>query len=374
MKVIIIDDEKAMHLIMRKQLAKIPDIEIVGMFQDTSSASFFIQDHVVHLAFVDISLSRESGMQFAKRMAEVQRNLHIVFVTSHKEYAMDAFDIFALDYIVKPVSLERLEKTVKRALSIHRFTEMTKDDKVSPLSYIYGLGGLEVRSGTSGSVKWISRKSAELFGYLLLHRGRMVSRVRLIADVFGGMPQKNAETYLNTIVYQLRKSLDAHGLKSAVKSDNDGYGLEMTNYWIDFVEFEERLNHYTEIDALNLDHAIETEALYVGDLFGEKAFLWALNDVERFSRKYTVFVKKLAAALLNNNDHSAAVRLLNKLFSYNPLDEESARLLLKAYALQKDKVSYNRLYERYSKILRKELGINPSRELAALYSRLWSEK
>jgi two-component system LytT family response regulator len=97
MKVIIIDDEKAMHLIMSKILDKLPDIEIVGFFQDTSSASLFIDEHVVHLAFVDISMPQETGMQFAERIAEKHRNLHIVFVTSHKEYAMNAFDIFALD-------------------------------------------------------------------------------------------------------------------------------------------------------------------------------------------------------------------------------------------------------------------------------------
>jgi two-component SAPR family response regulator len=75
---------------------------------------------------VDSGIRNENGMLFAKQMRETGRNLHIVFVTSHKEYNMDAFDIFALDYIVKPVSLDSLERAVTRAMALHHFAESTK--------------------------------------------------------------------------------------------------------------------------------------------------------------------------------------------------------------------------------------------------------
>lgn len=373
MKVIIIDDEKAMHLIMRKFLEKIPEVEIIGSFHDTDSASLFLKDHAAQLAFVDISMPNESGMQFAKRMAETYKNLHIVFVTSHKEYAIDAFDIFALDYIVKPISLERLEKSVRRAIAILQLSEGTKDNQNANRVFIYCMGGLEVRSEQGGGVKWISRKSAELFGYLLFHRGRLVSRARLMEDIFGGMPFKNAETYLNTTIYQLRKSLEPHGLKSLVKSNTDSYGLDIADEYIDFVEFEDKLKLYDVIDASNLDQAIAVEELFAGDLFGEKAFLWAMNDIERFSRMYGVFVKKLASALMNYRDRdSVTVRLLHKLLIRNELDEEVIQLLLKVYAAQMDRGSLIRQYGQYVKILRKELRIAPSKELVGLYSHLLS--
>ncbi|QGQ94197.1 response regulator [Paenibacillus psychroresistens] len=119
MKVIIVDDEKAMHLIMKTLLSKIPNIEILGLFHDTASAALFLNNHTVNIVFLDISMPKESGMQFARRIAKTSLNLHIVFVTSYKEYALDAFDMYVLDYIVKPVSLERLEKTVKKAIDRH---------------------------------------------------------------------------------------------------------------------------------------------------------------------------------------------------------------------------------------------------------------
>ncbi|WP_424767690.1 response regulator [Paenibacillus sp. sgz302251] len=375
MKVIIIDDEKAMHLIMRRLLAKFPNVEIVGSFQDTDSASLFLNDHAVHMAFVDISMPQEGGLRFAKRMSETGRNLHIVFVTSHKEYAMDAFDLFALDYIVKPVSLERLEKTVRRAAALHQFSEAAQEVEHSNRASIYCLGGLEVRSGQGDSVKWMTRKSAELFGYLLLHRGRMVSRARLTEDVFAGMPSKNAETYLNTTVYQLRKSLEPHGLKSLVKSSNDSYGMDISNAYIDIVEFEDKLKRFALIDGSNLEEAIAVEELFTGELFGEKSFLWALNDMERLSRMYAVFVKKIASALLKHQEGDSvavAVRLLLKLLARNALDEETVRMLLVAYSAQKDRGSLTRQYNQYVRLLRQELGIGPSQEVIVLYSRLRS--
>jgi DNA-binding NarL/FixJ family response regulator len=117
MKVVLIDDEKAMHLIMKRMLAKIENVEIVGSFQETETAFFFLMSHRVDMIFVDINMFSESGLDFAKRLREYVWKMKLVFVTSHKEYALSAFDVYPYDYIIKPVSLIRLQETIQRALS-----------------------------------------------------------------------------------------------------------------------------------------------------------------------------------------------------------------------------------------------------------------
>lgn len=117
MKVVIIDDEKAMHLIMKRMLGKVNEVEIVGSFQETSTAYSYLTNHDVDLIFMDISMPKESGLEFAGRLRESGRQMKLVFVTSHKEYSLSAFDVYAFDYIVKPVNQERLHHTVQRALS-----------------------------------------------------------------------------------------------------------------------------------------------------------------------------------------------------------------------------------------------------------------
>lgn len=117
MKVIIIDDAKAMHLIMKRMLAKNDEVEIMGCFQDTTTAFSFLVDNRIDLVFVDIDMPWENGLDFAQRLRESGWQMKVVFVTSHKEYALPAFDVYAYDYIMKPVSQERLRGTIQRALS-----------------------------------------------------------------------------------------------------------------------------------------------------------------------------------------------------------------------------------------------------------------
>lgn len=372
MKVIIIDDEKAMHLIMRKMLGKIPDLEIVGMFHETASAFSFIETHAVDLAFVDISMPKENGLEFAKRMADIDYNIPIIFVTSHKEYAMDAFDVYALDYIVKPVLLERLEKSVNRARAIHHYDYSEKHTKKREQIYIHCFGGLEVRSNL-GTVKWMSRKSEEVFAYLVMHRGRMVSRERIIEDIFPEMPKKNAETYLNTVIYQIRKSLVPHGLKEIVHSNKDHYSLSLDYAIIDYKEFEEKLTKLDKKIPVYIEVALRVEEIYMGPLFGERAFFWSLSDIERFNRLHNTFVKKLTLELVRKKEYSTAIRLLKKIWGYNELDEEAVKLLLNAYASQMDKDSFIVLFEQYTDIMRSELGIGPSKELVDYYARRLGE-
>jgi two-component system LytT family response regulator len=117
LKVVIIDDEKAMHFIMKRMLAKLDEIEIVGSFQETATAYSYLANHEADLIFLDISMPRESGLEFAQRLIGSGRRMKLVFVTSYKEFASDAFEVNAYDYIVKPVEQGRLHKTVQRILS-----------------------------------------------------------------------------------------------------------------------------------------------------------------------------------------------------------------------------------------------------------------
>lgn len=373
MRVVIIDDEKAMLLIMKRMLAKIAGVDVMACFQDTAAAFAYLEKHSVDMLFVDIGMPYENGLDFARRLLSCGYRGRVVFVTSHKEYALDAFDVYAYDYIVKPVSLERLEKTIRRASQENALRVLPTVKSLTAPVTVSCLGGLEIYSEQGGMVKWISSKSAEIFCYLLLHKGRQVSRGRLLEDIFAGMPQRNAETYLNTAVYQLRKSLEAHGLKGSVQSDSNHYALHLGYVNIDMSRFEEGCKRLAIIDDSNLEQALELEQLYAGDLFGDRVFPWAWSEIERLSQLYTNFARRLCDALLACGDAAAAIRLLTKLIKRNDLDEASNMLLLQALAMQKNKRAVTRQYVQYADHLRKEIGIHPSSTMNALYKQLLME-
>lgn len=117
MRVVIIDDQLSMHTIMQRMLDKIAGVEIIAKFQETTSAYAFLMDQQADLVFLDIHMQGENGLELAERLRESGLRTKLVFVTSHKDYALSAFDVYAYDYIVKPISQERLRGTVLRALS-----------------------------------------------------------------------------------------------------------------------------------------------------------------------------------------------------------------------------------------------------------------
>ncbi|MCY9659981.1 response regulator [Paenibacillus chondroitinus] len=374
MKVILVDDDVTMHVILSKMLHKLPEVQVVGAFTDTKSASFFLQEHTdIGLAFVDISMKGENGMEFAARLGNVGSPVQIVFVTSHKDFALEAYELSVIDYLVKPVSQERLQRTVHRALqnwrAFHPSAILVPPTQQRRGIVITALGDVVVSKET-GRVKWISRKCAELFAYLLLYRGRRIPRSKLVTDIFGGMEQAGAESYLNTTVYQLRKSLEPLGMREVIRSENDGYALEWQDANIDYVEFESQVKELHTIDASQVENALSVERLYTGDLFGDKAYVWAIHETERYRQMYTSFVKRLAAVLISSGDTGSASKLLLKLNEHNPLDESVIHHLMMIREMTGDKKGLTVLYTDYVRLLHQELGIRPSEELTALYSSL----
>lgn len=366
-RVILVDDEKSMLLIMKKMISKIPDIELVGTFQSAGEAYKFIEVNMAEIAFVDINMPGESGLDFARRLAADAINTAVVFITAHKEYALDAFDVNAYDYIVKPISQVRLEMSIQRTIKRNSFLQAVKEGGNSARLLVYCLGGMEVRSAAGSAVQFSSSKSSELMAYLLMKKGKFVSKWSIIEDVFRGMPPQNAETYLNTTIYKLRKALDSHGMKSRIISANESYKFDIRNIYVDFIDFENQINEFSDISSVNQSAALKAEKIYEGELFGEKDYYWSLLEKERLSEVYWSFSKRLAGYLVECHQLTVALQILKKLVHINELDEEVNCLLMRVYAAQRDRISMERQYERYAKVLRKELGIAPEIMARNLY-------
>jgi DNA-binding LytR/AlgR family response regulator len=116
-KAIIADNEA--HLIRRMESLLFdlwPELIVCGRASNGEDASRLIEKHHPHLAFLDVRLSGICGMQVARRFSG---SCAIVFITAYDHYAVNAFDSGAVDYIIKPVNRERLEKAVRRIQKWH---------------------------------------------------------------------------------------------------------------------------------------------------------------------------------------------------------------------------------------------------------------
>jgi two-component system LytT family response regulator len=110
-KVLIVDDERLARKDLASMLAEYPEVELVGEAQDVPSAIKAIESLSPDLVFLDIQMPGQTGFDL---MDQIDFAGKIVFVTAYDEYALRAFEINALDYLMKPVSHERLKKTLSR--------------------------------------------------------------------------------------------------------------------------------------------------------------------------------------------------------------------------------------------------------------------
>lgn len=367
MKVLIVDDEPTMLLTMERLLATIEGIEIVGRFQRAEEAYQFLCHEEVDLAFLDIEIADDNGIELARDLRMNAIEVDIVFTTSHTSYAIEAFDIYALDYMVKPISKERLIQTLKRAQGRRSVSTVGTLPLIHRLK-VRMLGTFEVNSTDQGTVKWISKKSEELFAYLLVNRGNSVAKMKVIEDIFPNMPQKNAENYLNTAVYQLRKALSLHNFKEIVISGNEKYNLTLTHVDVDFIQLEQGIALLATIQKNNEAVAMELERQVEGEFLENHAFVWAVPQRESINILCGKFMNNLASWLLSAKRYPEALQIMRKNSVRNPFDETAHRLLLTIYGEMGDRYALHNQYQEYVRMMKQELGLEPSESIVQLYS------
>lgn len=113
MRCLIVDDEEMSRVHLQGICQQIPDIEIVGVFDNALAANAYLSKHPVDLIFLDIEMPDCSGIEFVQNMEQVPG---IIFTTAKENYAINAFDLIdhVVDYIVKPVASMRLLRAVHR--------------------------------------------------------------------------------------------------------------------------------------------------------------------------------------------------------------------------------------------------------------------
>lgn len=113
-KVLLIEDEPEIRRILRKMIEKQDGFEVVAEAGRFSEAVMQFTQLRPDVAFVDIDLAGESGLECAKILTELNPKVKIIFATAHSEYMANAFEIYAFDYLVKPFNMERVVRTLKR--------------------------------------------------------------------------------------------------------------------------------------------------------------------------------------------------------------------------------------------------------------------
>lgn len=127
-KTLIVDDERLARKEMRRLLAEFDEISIIGEAENLSEAIEIIEKEKPQIVFLDIQLSNENGFELLEK---TEQNFKLIFVTAFDAYAIRAFEVNALDYLLKPVNPDRLAKAIERL----KEEKMGKKSEIRPLEF-----------------------------------------------------------------------------------------------------------------------------------------------------------------------------------------------------------------------------------------------
>lgn len=111
---ILVDDEPLARELIAGFIAECPELELLAQLPNAIEARAFLRQHIVDLLFLDINMPRLSGIRLVKSLAQAPA---VIFITAYAEYAVEGFELEAVDYLLKPVSEERFLKAVGRFLN-----------------------------------------------------------------------------------------------------------------------------------------------------------------------------------------------------------------------------------------------------------------
>ncbi|MDQ0062078.1 response regulator [Paenibacillus harenae] len=355
MKAILVDDERLALVHMEKMLGRYESITVIGKFQLAGEAIKQAKELQPDVAFLDIHMPEYTGLQAAVLLQEVCPAIQIVFVTAHDQYALQAFELDAIDYLTKPPVAERLDMTVERLFKRRGEQGQVKEGS----SMAYGINCFQTlrfqyKDRPAELPKWRTANSQELFAYMLHNRGEVVRKSTLLELLWPELDKKRAMTQLYTAIYIIRQCLQKMNVDITIVnlSIQEGYVLDIGQVSIETELWERELAQIS--DSLEESHPALGKVLerYEGDYLKDYDYIWAEPERERLRKLWLFHARRLSRFYSDKPDlRTQSIKLLEKIQAFDPYNEEEGVVLLRLYdeAGEYDKVtaSYRRLYDAY---------------------------
>lgn len=123
MDILIVDDDIPTGLYLKHIVSQVPGVTVIGVATNGSEALRIASEYKPQVVFLDVDMPEMNGLEVARRMAEWQYDIFFIFATAYPDYALQAFELYSFDYILKPLDEERIKKTLRKLN--HRLTSQT---------------------------------------------------------------------------------------------------------------------------------------------------------------------------------------------------------------------------------------------------------
>ncbi len=183
---IIVDDEPMAREILINHLQKIEAITIVDNCKNAIEAFNVINSNKIDLIFLDINMPEISGLSFAK---SINKSIKVIFTTAYREYAIEGFDLQAVDYLLKPISFNRILQAVNKYLdeSVTPVIENFNENKFEKSDFIFVRSDRKMVKINFSEINFIESFS----DYLKIHiQDKTIITRETISNIEVKLPQK----------------------------------------------------------------------------------------------------------------------------------------------------------------------------------------
>ncbi|MEK4131079.1 response regulator [Solibacillus sp. FSL W8-0474] len=255
LKAVIVDDEKLVSDFLKIQLEQTGLASVMEQFQKPTTALCEIPNLKPDVVFLDIELPGMNGIELATKLLNSNINIEIIFVTAYNQYAIEAFKLNAIHYLLKPADEEDIRIALERVMEKRKYHLSTVCDKPLRIELIGHFkvfhNGIEVR------LKWPTVKAEELFALMLMCRKNGIGKWQLTEKLWPNVDLKKAEQNLYTTIYRLKKVLIENEIPIRIENEKGKYFLNLPHYTIDIDEQQPQFD--------------------IGTLFGNKQYHWLQN-------------------------------------------------------------------------------------------------
>lgn len=358
LKTVLIDDERLALRGLEYMLKKYEKIQIVAMFTNPMEAIDAVEAIKPDIVFLDISMPQAHGIDVASAILARYNKTEIVFITAYNQYAIEAFEINALDYLLKPVSLERLDKTINRLLVQH-----TEFKKVEKQLHIRFFGGFHLFWEDEYNIKWRTEKNKELFLFLVENRNRSISKYEILDKLWSEDDPERSVKQLYNGIYYIRKNLTNYGIESEHINIDGNYKLTLGKVCFDVDRFNILRG---KIDILTPEETKELIDCLRGEYLEGYYYLWTEIERDKYNRLHENVAVRLAKKFIKEGQYKRAEELLLDFFKKNKYNEEIVSVLIQLYKEQKLFSNAHIIYNDYKKSIGDDLALEPSEEIEKL--------
>lgn len=288
LRAVIVDDE-VLVLDYLKEILLENKVEIAGEYTSSRSALEHIPELKPDIIFLDIEMPGINGIELATEIAGRLDMANIVFVTAYDKYAVEAFKLNALHYVLKPPSKEDIAQALTRV----RKAEPVAAPEHGKI-YVRFFGKVAVQDAEGNSLlKWPTQKTEEMFALLMLYGKSGIDKWSLIEKLWPLSERLKIESTMYTTIYRMKKALQEAGIKTVLYNRLGRYFFDMEGVWCDVEQFEMIYEAFQKGEEREECTSEKLFFIYQGILFGSKDYLW--GELQKYA--YQSMFDKLCDAL-----------------------------------------------------------------------------